>query len=42
MPPRYNATIWHPGISFLLFLLAKHPAIEAQKATITGTIQAKS
>jgi len=22
MPPRYNATIGHPGISFLLFLLA--------------------
>jgi hypothetical protein len=21
MPPRYNATIGHPGISFLLFLL---------------------
>jgi hypothetical protein len=28
MPPRYNATIGHPGISFLLFLLTKHPAIE--------------
>jgi hypothetical protein len=31
MPPRYNATIGHPGISILLFLLTQHPAIEPKR-----------
>jgi hypothetical protein len=31
MPPRYNATIGHPGISFLLFLLTGTPPSDPKK-----------
>jgi adenylate cyclase len=39
MPPRYNATIGHPGISFLLFLLTKHPLSSPKKPRINTLVK---